>query len=193
MLLQVCGFPKSVILSEALGRVEGSPQTARPWLYQGFHLSVAPPGLFVLWAGRFLGLTPQAKYLSPLRGSRVGWSLIGVLYRSVAAARSDHPEGKRRAWKRRRRGIFLAWGVSPRKSDQQKTKPRRGDRLSGDRVRLSSPRLSVDRIHTWRCGGPKKSLRERQRAFVSLWLRRVRCDGCDECDGCDGCDGCDEN
>ena len=33
----------------------------------GMLFSVAPPGLFVFWLW-FLGLTPQAKYLSPLRG-----------------------------------------------------------------------------------------------------------------------------
>ena len=31
--------------------------------------SVAAPRLVIFLGGRFLGLTPQAKYLSPLRGS----------------------------------------------------------------------------------------------------------------------------
>jgi hypothetical protein len=60
--------------------------------------SVAAPRLFFLFNGSYLGLTPQAKYLSPLRGSTTTRRASSV--GSVS--------------KRRRRDRCIAWGVSPR-------------------------------------------------------------------------------
>jgi len=55
----------------------------------------------------FLGLTPQANHLSPLRGSD-------------RASEGAHCEPRALASERRRRDIYLAWGVSPRYSESQK-------------------------------------------------------------------------
>jgi len=95
-------------------------------------MSVAAPRLLFFFRSRTVGLTPQAKYLSPLRGSASVTQTHGVFFRAVVlglapqaiylpplrgSARLTHAHwglGKPR------RGVrFIAWGVSPRNTEMQ--------------------------------------------------------------------------
>ena len=80
---------------------------------RGF-LSVAAPRLVPLIFLCFLGLTPQANHLSPLRGSDRASEGTCREYGAYALKRVMLAMG------RRRRGSCIAWGVSPRKAQTQK-------------------------------------------------------------------------
>jgi hypothetical protein len=88
-------------------------------------------GLFNFLVPRFLGLTPQAMHISPLRGSSQfcrGWADRYPILRTtrVLIDQLNRTPERRKVFslgiptERRRRGRYLAWGVSPRNQENQK-------------------------------------------------------------------------
>ena len=96
-------------------------------------------GLNIYWSHRFLGLTPQANHLSPLRGSNEKTDAFlrewGCLRLMLAKERWNRiPSWSlTSAMERRRRGSYLAWGVSPRDQEQEdrQAAERRQNNFSG--------------------------------------------------------------